>query len=92
MRSDTPLHAAPPSLTVADLHQRVARLEALLLDTNRGIPVTVAAARLGVHRNTILGWIHRGTAPATKWMGEWEIDPTWVAAETMRRGRFEVQA
>lgn len=68
-----------------DLAERVARLEAIILGSDRGVPTAVAAERLGVHRNTLINWIHTGAAPARKWAGAWEVNPQWLATQLALR-------
>lgn len=88
----------PPTLTIVrdadDVAARLARLEALvsrmdalLFGTERWMPVSVAAERLGVSRTTVYSWLARGhDIPARRFNGTtWEIDPAWVAAQAATR-------
>lgn len=73
------------TLDVAALLARIERLEALLLGADRWVSVGEAARTLGVHRSTVHTWVSHGIAPARRWRGRWELDPTWVAATAAAR-------
>lgn len=80
------LDVAHPAGSSLDLAARVARLEAILIPPDdRGVPLKVAAERLGVHRNTVQRWIAEGRVPAVRWRNRWEVDPTWLASQAVHQ-------
>lgn len=77
--------ATDGALDVAALLARIERLEALLLGADRWVSVGEAARLLRVHRSTVHDWVTNGNAPARRWRGRWELDPTWVATTAAAR-------
>jgi hypothetical protein len=79
----------PTTASLAEVLDRLARLEALMLPSAAGhwIGVTATARRLGVDRTTIHRWAVTGQLGphAREWRNRWSFDPEWVAEQATKR-------
>lgn len=77
--------------SLAEVLDRLARLEALVLPTADGhwLGMVATARRLGVDRTTVRRWATTGQLGphAREWRGRWSFDPQWVAEQAAKRNQ-----